>query len=96
MDASASQAANRLVSRLLGSQLYFSGVGSRQIKDILIDRQSGKVMYYVVDMEPDSLFDAQPRTIPADKVSIDKARVSTSIDFQAVDNLQKFNAAFLK
>ncbi len=87
--------ANRLVSNVIGSQLYFASGQSRQITDMLIDRKTGEIADYVVDMDPNSLFDSKPRAVPADRVKVDKGRVSTSISLGDLDDLQTINPAYL-
>lgn len=72
---------HRLVSNLLDESMHFGDGQARRIVDILANRQTGEITHFVVDMETDSLFSADRRTIPADMVSIDeKGAVSASAD----------------
>jgi hypothetical protein len=89
-----SEAANRLVSRMIGTNVYFSGGGARALEDVLINQDSGKVMAYVVDLE-DKVFGSERRAIPADDVKIDEGRISTSISLDALNDLRSFNPAYL-
>lgn len=91
----ASQAANRLVSQIIGSQLYFSDGGSREIRDLLIDKKSGDIAAYVVKMDPESLFNSEPRAIPADHVTIDESRISADLNLESVEDMRKLDAAHL-
>ncbi len=90
-----SQAANRLVSNIIGSQLYFDGGTSRTITNLLIDRKTGEIADYVVDMDPDSLFDSAPRAVPADRITVAESRISTNLTLGDADNLQTINPDYL-
>jgi hypothetical protein len=91
----AAQAQDRLVTGLIGSKLYFSDGDSRKIKDMLIDRHSGKVMAYVIDLDPDAVFTGQPRAIPATDVSISNGRVSADVDLLQIEEMHEYNPSFL-
>lgn len=97
LQLTAGQADNRLVGNLLDRSMYFSDGESREVRDMLIDRQTGEVAYWVVDMETASLFDLDRRAIPADMVSIDEGgTIKASVTVGDVDNIaQKYNPAFL-
>ena len=73
------QAQDRLWSRLATKSLYFPGGDARPIDDLLIDPQTGDVKAWVVPMNADPLSATDLRAIPADTISIDEGRVSTSL-----------------
>jgi sporulation protein YlmC with PRC-barrel domain len=91
----ASEAANRLVSRLLGTNIYFSDGGARKLEDVLINQDSGKVVAYVVDLDENSVFGSERRAIPSNDVKIDKGRISASIDLTALDAMKQYDPAYL-
>lgn len=69
----AGEADHRLVSNVLSQPMYFSDDETREIVDVLIDRETGELTHYVVEMEQTSLFNRELRAIPADSVEIDEA-----------------------
>lgn len=89
------QAADRLVAGIIGKPLFFADGNSRRITDMLIDRTTGKVMGYVVDRDPASGLHAEPRAVPADKVTIQEDRVSTTVRLPDLEDLQKLVPALL-
>lgn len=93
----ASEADHRLLSNIIGEPLQFSDDETRRIRDVLVDRDTGALTHYVVDMDADSLFDVDRRTLPADMVSIDEdGAVVASTDVAGVDQVdQEFDPAFL-
>jgi hypothetical protein len=95
LELTASEAQGRLVSRLIGNLMYFPNGHTRRIRDVLIDRTSGVVEYYVVEMSPDTVFRAEPRAVPADDVSIDKGRVSTRLTMDKVEAMKEIAPEYL-
>ncbi|MBN1240984.1 MAG: hypothetical protein JXB36_20970 [Gammaproteobacteria bacterium] len=90
------QAEQRLVSRLIGEPMRFSGNAEREIEDILIDRDTGAVTHFVVETEENSVFRAQRRTVPADSVMIDETgTVVASMQLAELDNIQDYEPALL-
>lgn len=95
-ELTAAEADRRLVSRLIGERLHFPNEASREIEDMLIDRQTGAVTHWIVDMEDDSLFSAERRAIPVDRISIEEDEdLSTQIDLATLDDLQEYDPNFL-
>lgn len=94
---SASEADHRLVSEMLGDPLHFSDGETRTITDLLVDRDTGVVTHFVVDMEAQSLFDMDRRSIPADMVEIDAGgTVTASTDIRGVDEItQQYDPGLL-
>lgn len=78
------EARNRLVSRLIGSDVKFSDGAVREVDDILVHPQTGKVTHYVVEMNPQALIDEDLRTVRASKVTI-KDDGSLAVDMKAAD-----------
>lgn len=68
------EAKDRMVSRILGSDLTFSDGQKREIDDIHFDPETGMVTNFVVEMDTDSLFDEDTRLVPASMVMLDPQR----------------------
>jgi len=81
-----SQADHRLVSNLLGDSVAFDAEGTRQIEDLLIDRRTGRITHFVVNKNPEALFNEHPSAIPAREVSISATGdVTTTLDFEDLE-----------
>ena len=65
------QASNRLVSRIVGSDITFADGQMREIEDIQFDPQSGMITNFVIEMDENSLFNEDTRLIPASMVTLD-------------------------
>lgn len=93
----ASEADHRLVSELLGEHMQFSDGEARQVTDILFERSTGEIAFFVVDMDAESLFDLDRRTIPADIVSVnDSGAISADTNIKGVDEItQKYSEELL-
>lgn len=90
------QARSRLVSRIVGEYLEFSGDQLREVRDLLIDKDSGAVRYYVVETDNEAMFGTEPRTIPADRVTIeDDGRLTTALRLEQLDSMQVYDSALL-
>jgi hypothetical protein len=90
------QARERLVSRLIGSAMVFADDASREIDDILIDRDTGAVIHYVVETDANSIFRAERRTVPADRVTIaDDGQVSAALRLRELADVQTYDPALL-
>ena len=90
------QARERLVSRLIGSAMLFSDDTTREVDDILIDRDTGAVNYYVVETDEDSIFGAERRTVPAARVSIaDDGQLTAALRLRELDDIQTYDPALL-
>ena len=83
------------MSNVLGEQLYFSTGDSREVENVLIDRKTGALAAYVVDMDKSSLFGARLRAIPASKVTFRDGRLSTNVSLQSVDGMLKYDPDYL-
>ncbi|MBN1240119.1 MAG: hypothetical protein JXB36_16565 [Gammaproteobacteria bacterium] len=92
---SATEANNRLVSRLIDQRMHFPGQGTRQITDMLIDRKTGVITHWVVEMAEDALFSTERRAIPASEISIDEGVPTAQIEVATLDELQQFESQFL-
>lgn len=90
----ATEAENRLVSRLIGQRVRFSE-GSREVTDMLIDRDSGVVTHWIVEMAEDALFSTDRRAIPADQISIEEGTPSTQIEVATLDEYREYDSQFL-
>ena len=71
------EAKDRLVSRILGSDLTFADGQKREIDDVHFDPQTGMITNFVVEMDEDSLFDEDTRLVPAAMVMLDPQGVWT-------------------
>jgi sporulation protein YlmC with PRC-barrel domain len=78
LKVSYSEAESRLLSRVLDKSIKFSDQEIRRIDDILIDRDTGSIKYFTVDMATDSFFSDDVRAIPADEVNITWSGTVTS------------------
>jgi hypothetical protein len=87
-------AENRLASRMLGSELRFSGEDTLPVKDFLIDRNSGEITHWIVATER-GLLGAERRAVPADRVSFAQGTASARVTIGDLDALQEFNPAYL-
>lgn len=93
----ATEADHRLLSNLLDEPLVLSNDNTRKLEDVLIDRKSGDIAYYVVQMDEESLFNEDPRAIPADQVSVDAdGSLEASISLDEIENMQAFAPDLLK
>ena len=92
-----SEANNRLVSNILNSLVSFQDGEERAVEDLLIDRETGEIRHFVISMEDDSLFSAERRAIPADKVTIeDDGSITASVDFSSVREMeQQYDPTYL-
>lgn len=96
LQLSAADAEQRLVSRIIGERLYFSEEISRRIEDLLIDRETGEILHYVVETDPEAIFSADLRTVPAEQISIDDSgQITASIELAALDEVQEFDSDLL-
>lgn len=82
----AQEADNRLASNILDAWLQFSNDELREIDNLLIDRDSGRITHYVIDMEAESVFDQNRRLIPAENVYVStQGYVTASITLREAD-----------
>lgn len=90
------QARERLVSRLIGSPMVFADDSAREIDDILIDRDTGAVIHYVVETDESSIFRGEPRTVPAARVSIaDDGQVTAALRLAELEDVQIYDPELL-
>jgi uncharacterized protein YrrD len=86
LEITRAEADNRLLSRVLGQTVTFSGDETRPLEDVLIDRESGKITGYVVNEDPDAWFNEAPRVVPPDQVTIgDDGNVTAETEFAALE-----------
>lgn len=97
LELTASEADHRLVSNVIGSQLYFAGGESLRIVDLLVDRDSGEILHYVVATDAESLFDLDRRAIPAETAEVDDGgTVRASMKLSEIRDLsQPYDTEFL-
>lgn len=87
---------DRMVSRLIGREMAFDHGHSRQVEDILIHPKTGKVTHYVVEMNPETLFNENPKTIRAKNVTVsDKGQISTELSLGDLETEQDYDQTFL-
>ena len=92
------QARRRLVSSLIGEPMLFVGNDARQIEDLLIDKDTGAVIHYVVETEDanSSLFDSERRTVPAARVRIEEdGDVVAALEISELPHVQLYDPALL-
>lgn len=97
LELTADEADHRLVSNVLGERLEFENDETREIDDLLIERETGAITHFVVEMNAEALFDVDERTIPADRVSIgEEGSIAASMDIRGVEEIaQEYDPAFL-
>ncbi|MBN1239106.1 MAG: hypothetical protein JXB36_11425 [Gammaproteobacteria bacterium] len=96
LELTSDQARQRLVSRLIGEPMHFSGETEREIETLLIDRDTGAVTHYVVETDPDTLFRTARRTVPADSVTVDEEGViSASMQLAELEDVQEYDSTLL-
>jgi hypothetical protein len=92
----ASQADRRLASNLIGEPLYFEGDDWRTIEDLLVDRDTGQVTHYVIEMNQQSLFNENPLAVPAELVTIENGSLITApLDLAELAGMQEYDLALL-
>lgn len=92
------QADHRLVSNIIGEPLGFTSEPGafKEVENLLIDRDSGQVTHYVIEMNDESLFNSEPRAIPAARVNVDgQGRLSTMIALDQVSEMEVYQPDFL-
>lgn len=97
LELTASEADNRLVSRVLDERVQFADDATRRITDMLIDPETGAVTHYVASAASESLLAPGRRVIPADSVSIgDGGNVTAATDVDGSTRIaQQYDRAFL-
>jgi hypothetical protein len=90
------EADHRMVEKLIGSEIEFADGSTREVEDILIHPETGKVTHYVVAMNPDEFFDDEPRAIRASEVKVsDEGNIRADLSVEEVEQQQDFNTDFL-
>lgn len=90
------QVDDRMVSRLIGSEMTFSDGSQREVQDLLIHPKTGKVTHFVIEMKPDAVFSEEPRTVRAKNVSIgEKGKITADVSLAEVKKNQDYDADFL-
>lgn len=80
LELTRSEAEMRVVSRILDEGIQFSDGVERELTDILFDRSTGEIAYYVISADDDSLFETNQQLIPAAQVEInDEGQAVASI-----------------
>lgn len=84
------EADHRMVSRILEDAVTFSDAArTHEVEDMLIDRETGEILGYVVNRNPDSWFNDQPAMIPPQQVSIGPGgNVTTGAEIAALESLK--------
>ena len=92
------QARRRLMSSVIGEPMLFVGNDAREIEDVLIDKDTGAVLHYVVETETSdsSLLDSERRTVPAARVEIDDdGDVVAALEISELAHVQIYDPALL-
>lgn len=90
------EARDRLASRVIGSAMLFADDTTREIADLLIDRDTGAIIHYVVETDEGSIYRGEPRTVPAARVSIgDDGQVMAALSLSELDGVQIYDPALL-
>ena len=86
-----SEADHRMVSRLLDDALAFAdGQHIRDVEDILVDRNSGEILGFVVNRSQDAWFNDDPLIIPPHKVTIEPdGNVTTGAEFEMLASIDR-------
>lgn len=95
LDISGQQAQDRVWTRLEAKPMYFPSGATRPIDDMLIDRKTGDVKAWVVEMKDDAVFASDLRAIPADTISVAHGKVSTSMSLADASRNRQYDPAFL-
>lgn len=96
LELTAAEAERRLVSRIINDSIFFSEEEARRVEDLLLDRESGEVLHYVVEMDPDAIFSADRRTVPAEQVRIDdQGEVTATVELAGLDDVQQYDSELL-
>jgi len=84
------EADHRMVSRILEDHVVFAdGQQVRELEDILVDRQTGKILGYVVNRNPDAWFNEEPLMVPPHEITIrSDGNVTTGAEFAALESLK--------
>lgn len=95
LELTGAEAESRLVSRLINERLYFEDETSRAIQDMLIDRETGAVTHWIVEMDEGAPFSTDRRAIPVEQISIEEGSASAQVALAAVDDMQTYDVEFL-
>lgn len=91
-----SEADHRMVDKLIGSEIEFADGTIREVEDILIQPETGKITHYVVAMDPDEFFDEELRTIRANQVKVsNEGNIRADLNADEVEQQQDFDTDFL-
>lgn len=89
-------AAERLASRLLDRPARFEDGATLQIKNLLINPDTGTVTHYVVETNPEAIIRSARRAVPTRYVEVrDDGMVVVPLRVEELDDLQEFDTAFL-
>ncbi|MCW8194167.1 hypothetical protein F6455_05155 [Proteobacteria bacterium 005FR1] len=91
-----SEADHRMVDKLIGSKIEFKDGTTREVEDILIHPETGKVTHYVVAMDPDDFFEQELRAVRVNEVEVsDEGNIRADLSVEEVEQQQDFDIDFL-
>lgn len=86
----------RLASRVLDQQIEFEGGAAVEIENMLVDRATGDVTHYVVEIDPAAIFRSERRTVPAEHVVVrNDGGLRVELPVEALEDLQEFDPQLL-
>jgi hypothetical protein len=84
------------LDHIIGSEIEFADGTERQVQDVLVHPETGKVTHYVVAMNPDDLWDGERRTIRADNVKLrEEGQIQADLEIEELEEQQDFDSRFL-
>jgi hypothetical protein len=76
--------------------MQFADDAAREIEDILIDKDTGAIIHYVVETDPESIFRAARRTVPAARVTVEEdGQITAALRLRELEDLQIYDPALL-
>jgi hypothetical protein len=91
----ADEAEYRLASRVTDSRLETKGERFYEIEDLLINRDTGNVAYFVIGAEENALFSDERRAVPANRVTFRNGEFRTSMPWSAIEDRQPYDPGLL-
>ncbi|MBN1240985.1 MAG: hypothetical protein JXB36_20975 [Gammaproteobacteria bacterium] len=96
LEISVDELDKRLASRVLDQQIRFGDGAAVEVHNLLVDRRTGAVTHYVIEIDPEAIFRSERRAVPADQVSIgDGGELAVAISLEALEDMQDFDSELL-
>lgn len=95
LEITADEAEYRLASRVVDSRLETRGERFYEIEDLLINRNSGEVDYFVIGATENALFSDERRAVPADKVMFRNGEFRTTLTWSKIEKRQPYDPGLL-